>query len=60
VKENPDFNQDVYVKEQQLSNTKLIIVMSRHTVLLKEDVLYVVPTADITKFQTAAKSIEQK
>lgn len=60
VQENPDFNQDVYVKEQQLSNTKLIIVMSRYTVLLKDDVPYVVPTADITKFQASPKPIAAK
>jgi hypothetical protein len=29
--------------------------MSRHTILLKEKVLYVVPTADIAQFRTAGK-----
>jgi hypothetical protein len=55
VKETSEFNQDVYLKDQTLNNAKLVIVMSRHTVLLKDGVLYVVPTADVTKFRTAGK-----
>ena len=57
VMERSEFNQDIAMrdKDQTLTNAKLIIVMSRHTVLAKDDVLYVVPTSDITKFQNAAK-----
>jgi hypothetical protein len=60
IKESSDFNQDVYMKDQVLNDMKLVIVMSRNTVLLKDKVLYVVPTADITKFQTANKSAKSK
>ena len=55
VQETSNFNQDVYLKDQSLNNMKLVIVMSRHTVLLKDNVLYVMPTADISKFRTAEK-----
>jgi hypothetical protein len=55
VKETSEFNQDVYLKDQTLNNAKLVIVMSRHTILLKDGVLYVVPTADVAKFRTAGK-----
>jgi hypothetical protein len=60
VEETADFNQDVYFKEQMLSNVKLVIVMSRHTVLLKDKVLYVVPTGDIMEFWTADKNAKPK
>jgi hypothetical protein len=60
VRETSDFNQDVYLKDQTLPNVKLIIVMSRHAVLYKADVLYVVPTGDILKFRTADKSFKAK
>jgi hypothetical protein len=60
VRETADFTQDVYVKDQTLNDVKLIIVMSRHTVLLKENILYTVPTGDITKFQTVDKNAKPK
>jgi hypothetical protein len=60
VKETPTFNQDVYVKDQTLNDVKLVIMMSRHTVLFKDGVLYVVPTADITKFRTADRDAKPK
>lgn len=60
VQETSDFNQDVYIKDQTLNGVKVVIVMSRHTVLLKDKVLYVVPTGDITKFQTADKNAKPK
>jgi hypothetical protein len=60
VEETSDFNQDVYFKDQTLNNVKLVIVMSRHTVLLKDKVLYVVLTGDITKFRTADKNAKPK
>jgi hypothetical protein len=55
VSETSEFDQDVTLKDQILSGAKLIIVMSRHTILLKDKVLYVVPTADIIQFRTADK-----
>lgn len=62
VKETSEFNQDIALKDkdQMLTNAKLIIVMSRHTVLVKDDALYVLPTSDITKFQKAAKEAKPK
>jgi hypothetical protein len=53
VEETSYFNQDVHFKEQTLKDTKLVIVMSRHSVLLKDRILYVLPTADISRFQTS-------
>ena len=44
---------------RRFSDMKLVIVMSRNTVLLKDKVLYVVPTADITNFQTANKNAKR-
>ena len=55
VLETSEFDQDVYLKNETLSDMKLIIVMSRNTILMKDKVLYVVPTADISEFRTAAK-----
>lgn len=62
VTETSEFNQDIALKDkdQMLTNAKLIIVMSRHTVLAKEDALYVLPTSDITRFQKAAKQAKPK
>jgi hypothetical protein len=60
VEETTAFNQDVYFKDQSLNNVKLVIVMTRHAVLLKDSVLYVVPTGDITKFRTADKNAKPK
>jgi hypothetical protein len=60
VKETADFNQDVAIKDQTLTNVRLVMVMSRHTVLLKDGVLYAVPTGDITKFRTADKNAKPK
>jgi hypothetical protein len=57
VKETSDFNQNVSLKDQTLNDVKLVIVMSRHTVLLKDRILYVVPTGDISKFQTSHELI---
>jgi hypothetical protein len=55
VLETSGFDQDVTLKDETLSSAKLIIVMSRHTILLKDKVLYVVPTVDISQFRTASK-----
>jgi hypothetical protein len=53
VIEDSQFDQDVSLKNETLQGVKVIIVLSRHTVLLKDRTVYVVPTADITKFQTS-------
>jgi hypothetical protein len=60
AQEAANFNQDVYLKNQLLNNVKLVIVMSRHTVLLKDGVLYVMPTGDITRFRTADKDAKPR
>jgi hypothetical protein len=49
------FNENVVLKGQTLNNAKLVIMMSRFTVFLKDDVLHVFPTADITEMQTNNK-----
>ena len=61
VLDTSEFNQDIAMKDKDpaLTNVKLIIVMSRHTVLAKDYVLYVVPTSDITKFESAAKQTKK-
>jgi hypothetical protein len=60
VKETSDFDQNIYLKDQTLNNVKLVIVMSRHTVLLKDAVLNIVPTGDIAKFQTINNNAKPK
>jgi hypothetical protein len=60
IEETSAFNQDVYLKDQSLNNVKLVIVMSKHTVLLKDKVLYVVPTEDISKFRSTDKNTRPK
>lgn len=57
VLENTEFDQNVYVKDTTFNDTKLVIVMSRFTVLPKDRLLYVVPTSNISKFQTAHELI---
>jgi hypothetical protein len=44
-------SQEITLKDKTLNDMKVILVMSRHTILLKKDMLYVVPTADITSFK---------
>jgi hypothetical protein len=51
VVESPEITQDVVTKNQTFSDVKVVIVMSRHAVLMKEDTLLVIPTADITQFK---------
>lgn len=43
--------QDIVLKNKTLPDMRVVIVMSRHTVLFKDDDLFVVPTADITEFK---------
>jgi hypothetical protein len=38
-------------KEETFNAVKVVIVLSRHTVLLKDDNLLVIPTADIVQFK---------
>lgn len=46
---------DVKIKDGTISGAKLIIVMARHTILLKDGDTIVVPTADIGEFRTTSK-----
>lgn len=57
IEETSEFDQDVSIKNEIIKSAKVIIVLSRHTVLLKDRILYVVPTGDITKFQTSHELI---
>jgi hypothetical protein len=45
---------DIKTKDATMGGVKVVIVMSRHTVLLKEKEIFIVPTADITQFHGAA------
>ena len=51
VAESSEIAQDVVTKDETHSGVRVVIVMSRHTVLLKDGNLLVVPTADITQFK---------
>ena len=53
VLETSQFDQNVRGKDWTLDTAKVVIVMSRFTVLLKDQILYVVPTADILQFRTS-------
>jgi hypothetical protein len=43
--------QEITLKDKTLTDMKIVLVMSRHTILFKDDMLYVVPTADISSFK---------
>ena len=43
---------DVKIKDTAMSGVKIVIVMSQHTVLLKDHDLYVFPTVDIAQFHS--------
>lgn len=43
---------DVQVKDTAMTGIKIVIVMSRHTVLLKDHDLFVVPTSDISQIHS--------
>lgn len=49
------FDLNVTIKGQVINDAKLVIVLSRYTVLLKDNELHVVPTADISEFHSAHK-----
>lgn len=55
VLETNQFVENVQIKNQNLKDAKLVIVMSRFSVFLKDNVLHVYPTADITELQTDHK-----
>jgi hypothetical protein len=47
------FDQEIQTKTLTLSSAKLVIVLSRFSVFLKDKQLYVVPTADVAQFRTS-------
>lgn len=49
------FVENVRIKDQTLNDAKVVIVMSRFTVFLKDNILHVYPTSDIAELQTAHK-----
>jgi len=55
VLETNQFVENVQIKNQTLKDVKLVIVMSRFSVFLKDNVLHVYPTADIAELQTDHK-----
>jgi hypothetical protein len=55
VLETSEFDQDVHMKTETLTGVKLIGVMSRNTIHLKDGIIHVVPTADVIEFRTAGK-----
>jgi hypothetical protein len=55
VLETNAFVENVQIKNQTLNDAKLVIVMSRFTVFLKDDVIHIYPTADVTELQTDHK-----
>jgi hypothetical protein len=46
--------QDVIVKDKVLSDVKVIAVLARHTILLQDRNILVVPTADVSQFKSQA------
>jgi hypothetical protein len=44
--------QEITLKNKTLSDMKVVLVMSRHTILLKDNSTLVVPTADIAQFKS--------
>jgi hypothetical protein len=57
VLESSRFDQNIRGKDWTFDAAKVVIVMSRFTVLLKDQILYVVPTADILQFRTSGPLI---
>jgi len=46
--------EDVTVKDKVLSDVKVVAVLARHTILLQDKFILVVPTADISQFKSHA------
>jgi hypothetical protein len=44
--------QDVKLKDGDMDGVKVVIVMSRHTIFLRDHDIYVVPTDDIKQFHS--------
>lgn len=44
--------QQVVVKDKVLSDVKIIAVLARHTIILQDKMILVVPTADISQFKS--------
>jgi hypothetical protein len=42
-------NQDILLKSETINKAKIVMATSHHTILYKDNVVYVVPTADIVK-----------
>ncbi|MFZ3354216.1 MAG: hypothetical protein WA268_25500 [Xanthobacteraceae bacterium] len=53
VSEVGTFDQDVRTKNVTINSAKPVIIMSRFSVFLKDEKLYVVLTSDITELQTS-------
>lgn len=47
VLETGGYDQDVYLKSQTINQVKIVLVMSHHTILYKDRILFVIPTADV-------------
>jgi MFS family permease len=45
--------QDVTVKDKELNNVRVIAILARHTILLQDENILVVPTADITQIKSS-------
>lgn len=52
--------QEITLKDKTLTDMKVVLVMSRHTILLKDDTLHAVPTADITSFKGGHQFVNPK
>jgi len=48
------FDQDVFAKNETVKDAKVIAVLSRHTLVMKDKVIYAFPTADVLKFATTS------
>ena len=51
VQERSEYDQDIVTKYGEFKSAKIVIVMSRFTVLLQDKRLHVVPTGDSTEFK---------
>jgi hypothetical protein len=58
VLETSDFDQDVTLKNDTLTKAKVIVVMSRHTILTRDGVIYVIP--DSRYFEVSAQRSDRK